>query len=189
MKKQYLACSEVCEKIYIFWVKRGKSKSQKFMVDETPACQAQLLDKSLDVQICQWTQPKTWRRRSAMKSLPTTKEPQPRMVSSETELKCSISEVKPTFENQEEDVQFRNLVLQTILSAFFFKYPLWITGSQLTNEAKLSQLRSEPQKHRDCPLQQRWFLVWASGVTCVPVSNLKTQRMITEFWALEESLV
>lgn len=86
MKKQYLACSEVCEEIYIFWVKRGKSKSQKFMVDETPACQGQLLDKSLDVQICQWTQPKTWRRQSAMKSLPTTEEPQPGMVCSETEL-------------------------------------------------------------------------------------------------------
>lgn len=54
-----------------------------------------------------------------MKHLPTTEEPQPCMVSSETELKCSISEVKPTFENQEEDVQFRNLVLQTILSALF----------------------------------------------------------------------
>ena len=55
-----------------------------------------------------------------MKSLPPTEEPQAGVVSSETELWCFISEVKPTFENQEGDVQFRNLVLQTIPSALFF---------------------------------------------------------------------
>lgn len=55
------------------------------MVIEMPACGAQLFDKSLDIQICQWTQPETWRKHSAMKSLPTTEKPQAAMVSSEVE--------------------------------------------------------------------------------------------------------
>lgn len=56
------------------------------MVNETPAWQAQLFDKSLDIQICQRIQPETWRRHSAMKSLPTTEKPQAGVVSSEIEL-------------------------------------------------------------------------------------------------------